>query len=294
MDILSSILNVFWIIFALAVLLLLLVPLLQRRALLSQRLSAIRKIEKTRKSRLITMIHRQETMSFLGFPVARYIDIEDSEQVLRAIRMTPEDMPIDLVLHSPGGLVLASEQIACALKRHKGKVTVFIPHYAMSGGTLVSLAADEIVMDPDAVIGPIDPQLGTAEGGYYPAASILKALEQPNPNRDDQTLILGDVARKAQLQVYDVIYSLVKDIMSEEKALELAKSLSDGHWTHDYPITYEVARGLGLPVLDTVPREIYDLMDLYPQSGQRRPSVEYVPIPYAPPPERRSGKGKNK
>jgi ClpP class serine protease len=104
------------------------------------------------------MIHRQETMSFLGFPVARYIDIEDSEQVLRAIRFTPPDMAIDLVLHTPGGLVLAAEQIAFALKRRQGKVTVFVPHYAMSGGCLLALAADEIVMDQNAVLGPVDPQ----------------------------------------------------------------------------------------------------------------------------------------
>lgn len=99
-------------------------------------------------------------MSFLGIPIVRYIDIEDSEQVLRAIRMTAPEMPIDLVLHTPGGLVLAAEQIACALKRHPGKVTVFVPHYAMSGGSLIAMAADEIVLDPNAVLGPIDPQLG--------------------------------------------------------------------------------------------------------------------------------------
>ena len=116
--------------------------------------------------------------------------------------MTPPEMPIDILLHTPGGLVLASEQIACALKRHKGKVTVFVPHYAMSGGTLIALAADEIIMDPDAVLGPVDPQLGTPQAGYFPAASILKALEQPNPNRDDHTIIMGDVARKAIEQVY--------------------------------------------------------------------------------------------
>lgn len=294
MDILSSILNVFWIIFALGVLFLLLVPLFQRRALISHRYAAIRKIETKRQSRLITMIHRQETMSILGFPVARYINIEDSEQVLRAIRLTPEEMPIDLVLHSPGGLVLASEQIACALKRHKGKVTVFIPHYAMSGGTLVSLSADEIIMDPDAVIGPIDPQLGNAREGYYPAASILKALEQPNPNRDDQTLILGDVARKAMVQVYNVVYSLIKDNMPDDKARDLASSLSDGRWTHDYPINFEQARSMGLPVVDKMPLEIYDLMNLYPQTGQRRPSVEFVPTPYTPPDERNPGQSENR
>jgi ClpP class serine protease len=282
MDILNNVTNIFWIVFIVLILLFVLIPLFQRRALVGSRLAAIRHLEKQRQSRVITMIHRQEAISLLGFPVARYIDIEDSEQVLRAIRMTPSEMPIDLVLHTPGGLVLASEQIAWALKRHKGKVTIFIPHYAMSGGTLVSLAAAEIAMDPDAVIGPIDPQLGSAQGGYYPAASILKALQEPNPNRDDQTLILGDVARKALSQVYDVVYSLVKDKMPADKARELAGALSDGRWTHDFPITFEQAKEMGLPVVTEVPEEIYSLMDLYPQAGQRRPSVEYVPTPYTP------------
>lgn len=293
MDILGNVSAIFWILLIIAFVILFLVPLLQRRLIISRRLTIIRSIEKQRQSRVITMIHRQETMSLLGFPVARYIDIEDSEQILRAIRLTPDEMPIDLVLHTPGGLVLASEQIACALRRHKGKVTVFIPHYAMSGGTLVALAADEIVMDPDAVIGPIDPQLGSYQGGYYPAASVLKALEVPNPNRDDQTLILGDIARKAMNQVYSVVYSLVKENMPEDKARELARALSDGRWTHDYPLTLEQARNLGLPVIDTVPREIYSLMNLYPQSGQRRPSVEFIPIPYTPGP-RTPEKGNNK
>jgi len=65
-----------------------------------------------------------------------------------------------MVLHTPGGLVLASEQIALALEKHPSKVTVFIPHYAMSGGTMIALAADEIVLDENAVMGPVDPQLG--------------------------------------------------------------------------------------------------------------------------------------
>jgi len=259
------------------------IPVFQRRMLAGRRLQAIRNLEKKRGSRVITMIHREEAMSFLGLAFRRYIDIEDSEQVLRAIRLTPDEMPLDLVLHSPGGLVLASEQIACAIKRHPGKVTVFIPHYAMSGGTLVSLAADEIVMDPDAVLGPVDPQMGTPGGGFYPAVSVLKALEQPNPNREDSTLIMGDMARKAVEQVYDVVLCLVKDRLSEEVAHEVAQALSDGRWTHDYPIMPDRAREMGLPISTEMPQDVYDLMDLYPQSAQRRPSVEYVPGPYLPP-----------
>ena len=266
-----------------------LVPVMQRRLLQARRLQAIRTLEKKRSSRVITMIHRQETMSFLGIPLSRHIDIEDSEQVLRAIRLTPDDMPLDIILHTPGGLVLASEQIACAIKRHPGKVTVFIPHYAMSGGTLVSIAANEIVMDPDAVLGPVEPQMGTPTGGFYPAVSILKALEQPNPNRDDQTLILADMARKAVDQVYDAVLCLVKDTMSEEQAQNVARTLSDGRWTHDYPISPDQAREMGLPISHEMPAEVYDLMDLYPQSAQRRPSVEYIPGPYAPPSRRAPG-----
>ena len=275
----ANIFSVIWVLLLLSFL----IPYLKQRLLMGKRLSIIRSLEKKHQSRVITMIHRQETMSILGIPISRYIDIEDSEQVLRAIRMTPEDMPIDLVLHTPGGLVLASEQIASALKRHKGKVTVFVPHYAMSGGTLVALAADEILMDPDAVLSPVDPQLGSQQGGYYPAASIIKALEEPNPNRDDQTLILGDMSRKAMEQVYDAVYSLVRDQMPDDKAKELSKTLSEGRWTHDYPVKFEKAKELGLPVKGELPKEIYELMELYPQSGQRRPSVEFVPTPYLPP-----------
>jgi len=286
MDGAFNITSVLWFLVILA----LFIPIFQRRMLATRRLQAIRNLEKQRGSRVITMIHREEAMSFLGFAFRRYIDIEDSEQVLRAIRLTPNEMPLDLVLHSPGGLVLASEQIACAIKRHPGKVTVFIPHYAMSGGTLISLAADEIVMDPDAVLGPVDPQMGTPGGGFYPAVSVLKALEQPNPNREDSTLILGDMARKAIVQVYDVVLCLVKDRMSDDTAHEVAQALSDGRWTHDYPIMPDRALEMGLPVSTEMPQDVYDLMDLYPQSTQRRPSVEYVPGPYLPPARPKSEK----
>lgn len=271
----------FWEILFLILFLSVYFPALRQKILEQRRIVMIREFERKRRSRTIVLIHRQESVSFLGLPIARYISIEDSERVLRAIRMTPSDMPIDLILHTPGGLVLAAEQIAWAIKRHPAKVTVFVPHYAMSGGTLIALAADEIVMDPNAVLGPVDPQIATARG-QYPAASILRALEEANPNRDDETLILGDIARKAIQQVYQVVFSLVRDKMSEEKAEELARVLSEGRWTHDFPITPEIARELGLPVQEGLPEEIYELMELYPQPPQQRPTVEYVPFPYRP------------
>ncbi|MBX6395319.1 MAG: ATP-dependent Clp protease proteolytic subunit [Alicyclobacillaceae bacterium] len=254
-------------------------PMVRQRTLEFQRLKAIRRWENKRGSRLITLIHRQESLSFLGVPLRNYINIEDSEQVLRAIRLTPDDMPIDLVLHTPGGLVLAAEQIATALKRHPAPVTVYVPHYAMSGGTLIALAADQIVMDENAVLGPVDPQLG-----QWPAASILRLTRTKEPKDiDDETWIMADMAEKAVHQVREFVFELLKERLPEEQARDLARLLSEGTWTHDYPLMYPQLRDFGLPVSTDMPEEIYALMDLYPQPAQRRPTVQYVPLPYTRP-----------
>jgi ClpP class serine protease len=251
-------------------------PWIQQKMLTEMRLRVMQRLERKRKSRVIALIHRQETMSFLGFPIMRFINIDDSEEVLRAIRMTPPDMPIDFIIHTPGGLVLAAEQIARALNKHPAKVTVFIPHYAMSGRTLIALAADEIVMDENAVLGPLDPQIGNC-----PAVSLLKLLERKDINHiDDQTLIMADIAEKAINQVRRTIIDLLKDNMPLEKAESIAVALTEGRWTHDYPITVDEARALGLPVSTDMPEEVYELMSLHPQPIQRRPSVQYVPLPY--------------
>ncbi|MBC7258108.1 MAG: ATP-dependent Clp protease proteolytic subunit [Chloroflexi bacterium] len=271
-----SLFDFFWIFLIISSL----TPLLRQRMLDAARVRTMRKLEVKRKSRVIALIHRQETFSFLGLPLARYIDVHDSEQILRAIHLTDPEVPIDLIIHTPGGLVLAAEQIAYALCRHKGPVTVFVPHYAMSGGTMIALAADQIVMDPNAVLGPVDPQLG-----QWPAASIVKVVEQKDINEvDDQTLIMADMARKALGQVKRTVARILgENNMSADKAEELATVLTSGTWTHDYPISVHEAQELGLPVSTDMPPEVYELMNLYPQTTQRRPSVEYIPTPYAPP-----------
>jgi len=266
-----GVMDLFWIFFMLAAL----QPALRQRMLEAARQRLIAKIERDRASRVIALVHRQETMSLLGFPVFRYIDINDSEEILRAVDMTDPNIPIDLILHTPGGLVLAATQIARAIQKRPGKVTVFVPHYAMSGGTLIALAADEIVMCPHAVLGPVDPQLGPK-----PAASVVKVLEKkPIEKIDDETIILADQGEKAIRQVRQTVRSLLTDHMGQEQAERIAAKLSEGTWTHDFPITIDAARELGLPVSDKMPPDILKLMALYPQPVRRQPSVEYLPIP---------------
>jgi len=264
--------NILWIFFIIAAL----QPVLRQRMLDAMRKRKIAQLESKRSSRVILLVHRQETMSFLGFPLMRYIDVQDSEEVLRAIHMTDDDVPLDIVLHTPGGLVLAALQIARAMRDRKAKVTVFVPHYAMSGGTLIALAADEIVMCKHSVLGPIDPQLGK-----YPAASLVKVLAQkPIAEIEDETLILADVAQKAMTQVKDAARGLLERHLAGERAEALAEKLSSGAWTHDYPITAAEAKELGLPITTEMPNEVLELMSLYPQPVRAHGGgVEYLPVP---------------
>src|ERR1700693_1976631 len=224
-------------------------PMLRQRMLEAMRVRKISQLERERKSRVILLVHRQETMRLLGFPIARYIDINDSEEVLRAIQMTDDDISLDVVLHTPGGLVLAALQIARAIHEHKAKTTVFVPHYAMSGGTLIALAADDIVMSRHAVLGPIDPQLGQS-----PAASLIKVVEQkPIAEIDDETLVMADVGRKAIAQVKRAAANIRKKRLPPEKAAPLAEKFSAGTGPHDFPFFAATAKELGLPVSTDMP-----------------------------------------
>src|SRR5438445_7646686 len=206
-------------------------PVVQRYLLAQSRRRTLARIALKRDATVITLIHRQETLSLLGIPLARYIDIDDSQGVLRAIRETPPGKTIEIILHTPGGLVLAASQIARALGDHDGRVVAVVPHYAMSGGTRIALAADEIILDRHAALGPVDPQLG-----QYPAASLDEVSRLPG-RHDDQTLILADVGRKAIRQVQVLVAELLERQSGDPaRARDLARLLATGVWTHDHPL----------------------------------------------------------
>jgi len=248
-------------------------PIIQQKMLEASRLRLLHRLERDRKSRMIALVHRQETMNLLGFPIMRYIDIDDAEGVLRAINETPEGRPIEIILHTPGGLVIAARQIAAALADHDGRVTAVVPHYAMSGGTLIALAADEILLDRHATVGPVDPQIG-----QYPAASLLEVARSPG-DHDDQTLILADVGRKAIYQVEGFTERLLERHMPPERARDVAHLMASGVWTHDHPLLVSDLEIMGLPTRIGVPQPERDLLSLYPQPHGRTPAVEYAPGP---------------
>ncbi|KJS45814.1 MAG: hypothetical protein VR71_00375 [Roseovarius sp. BRH_c41] len=254
-------------------LVLMLQPLLTGRVFAFRREQAIRMIERRRKSRVITMIHRQERRSLFGFNMTNTIGMEDAQSIISAIKATPRDTPIDLVLHTPGGLVLAAMQIARAVEAHPAKVTIFVPIYAMSGGTLIALAADEIVMGEFSMLGPIDPQIM----GISAASIVATRDSKPVEHVSDIALVLADVSDKAIRQVKRGAVELMTPRLEQAKAEQLAETLASGTWTHDYALTATEAAGLGLSITVGLPPEILDLMKLYP-APVKQSAVEFLPF----------------
>jgi ClpP class serine protease len=233
------------------------------------------RIQRLRGSRVIAIIHRETHPGGIPFgdPERSYIDLNDFEGVVSAISATSDTRPLDIILHTEGGEALAALQIARAVKAHPAKKTVFVPYFAMSGGTLIALAADEIVMSEHAVLGPIDPQIGG-----LPAASIIKvARDKPIETVNDFTLIQADIAQKAMDQMRRQACELMEGTYNTDGSCAISDELASGKWTHSYPITVPGARELGLNVSTQMPREIVDLVALYPGAASRAPSVQYLP-----------------
>jgi ClpP class serine protease len=260
-------LSLLWLFFILASL----QPAIQRQSLMVRRRYAMASLARERGATVINLIHRQESMALFGFPIVRYIDIDDAEGILRAIGDTPQGRPIEIILHTPGGLVLAAQQIASALADHDGRVTAVVPHYAMSGGTLIAIAADEIVIDAHAALGPVDPQLGE-----YAARSLVRVASLPGEH-EDRTLLLADVGRMAITQVEAFVVTLLERRMPPDRAVAVAKLMATGTWTHDHPLQARDLVQLGLPIKIGVPTAERELMTLYPQPRGRPSPVEYVP-----------------
>lgn len=248
-------------------------PQWQVRSARRRRLSGIREMERKWGTKILTMIHRKEAISMLGIPVYQFIDVEDAEEVLRGIREA-KDKPIDLIIHTPGGQLHASMQIARALKNHSARTRVFVPHYSMSGGTIIALAATEIIMDKDASLGPVDPQVGDILRGVFPAPSWLHVARKKGLEADDTTLLMSDISEKALKFTRGMVNELLEGKFdNKEKQEQVVEKLTGGEMIHSEMISTADAQALGLPVSTQLPPEIHEFMKYYRAVSS---NVEYI------------------
>lgn len=230
----------------------------------AERAEILERMGSRRGTVVLTLVHRREPWGGKGHGT---ITIEDSESLLSQLRRIPPKQPVDLILHTPGGLVLAAEMIAMAVRKRPSRVTAIVPFYAMSGGTLVALAANELMMEAESVLGPLDPQIAG-----FPAHALISLPQlKPPAAVSDEMMMLSGIARQSLDQTREFVKWILDKKMPPKDRDAVAAFLTGGYLTHDTPIVSEVARDLGIAVKGGIPPEVYQLFQTFEFGTCNRP-----------------------
>jgi hypothetical protein len=169
-----------------------------------------------------------------------------------------------LLLNTPGGGLHSSYKVAKALRKAFDEIEVYVPHMAASGGTLISLTGNKIVMGPMSQLSPVDPQV-VYRNRRVSALFVRHAFnrisklfetktkeEAPYPHQalaDKLDPILMEVDSAAVNTAHQYVRKIL-DLAQydEETAQEIAGMLIFGYPDHDSDIDYEGAEGLGIRV----------------------------------------------
>lgn len=212
---------------------------------------AIEEYEKEKNTKVLYLVHRKRTIGLFGLPVYEFLEVYDSHRLLSELRKISIDKDITLIVHSPGGELLAGVQIAKIFKEWKGKVRVVVPYYAMSAGTLISLAADEIVASKGATFGPIDPQIMISDGkDKYTVSTValLDVAKRYESKANFRDLIYIEMSRKAteSLKTF-LVNEVLVDKGEQTKRFVLEKLLFTDR-THDFPVFADELKAHGFNV----------------------------------------------
>jgi hypothetical protein len=181
----------------------------------SVRRSYIKKLsEKTGRNTIIyySAFLQKGNLSAKGIDLG--INDNDKNGFMTVINGMDRSKGLDLILHTPGGLVAATESLQKYLKSMFGNdIRAIIPQIAMSGGTMLSCACKSIVMGKQSNLGPIDPQFGTT-----PASGVIEEFTRAlsDVKKDPSSILVW----KEILQKYQPTF-----IGECEKAILWAKSM---------------------------------------------------------------------
>mgnify|MGYP003292889992 CR=1 FL=1 len=196
------------------------------------------------------------------------IDDNDKNAFMQAVCGLDRTKGLDLILHTPGGGIAATESIVCYLKKLFGTdIRVFVPQIAMSAGTMIALSAKQIVMGKQSNLGPIDPQFGGMS-----CAGIIEEFEQAvndvtnNPHSAAiwgpiigkyHPTFIGDCKKAIDWGDSMVTQWLIDNMFSEypdkeDRAAEVIGTLSSHNKTfsHARHIHIDELKQLGLEILE--------------------------------------------
>ena len=223
----------------------------------------------------IETVLEADVIAFVG-SILNGLEVVFRDQVEGIARSVDRKEKLVIILETDGGYIETVERIAGTLRNHYSKVEFIVPNYAMSAGTILAMSGDAIHMDYFSILGPIDPQVGHANGRQVPALGYLaqynKLIEKSNKGTlsTAELTILIERFDQAELYLYekarDLSISLleewlakykfrdwkqtrkegqrVTDRLRKSRARKIAKKLSDpSYWySHGRGISMEVLR----------------------------------------------------
>lgn len=206
---------------------------------------------------------------------------------------------LDILLHTPGGVVTATESIVTYLRKLFNKdIRVIVPHMAMSAGTMIACSSREIIMGKESSLGPIDPQYRNV-----PAQGVLKEFEAAiaqtidNPNKSliwkeiiqqYRPTFVGECENVVKMS-HDLVEGWLMDCMFEsaknkkEKVQKILSELASHDVTkvHDRHYDYERCKKLGLKVSameddQDFQDKVLSLYHCYLLSTYRLPAIKFI------------------
>jgi hypothetical protein len=153
----------------------------------------------------------------------------------------------DLIIHTPGGEVFSALYIARLFKNYPGKIRTIVPLYAMSGGTMLSLATDEIWMLPNACLGPVDPQIGSLFQ-YGSVRSWENIVKFKGKKAEDSTLNFAFMGGQYSKSIKAFLIDMIKFPMKMGDKKDLVKFITSGDVEHAFPLTPSELKAFGVPV----------------------------------------------
>jgi ClpP class serine protease len=189
------------------------------------------------------------------------ISYEDSFEQVTLIEQAPDSVTIIVLLHTLGGYAMPAHAVAAALKRRaskdkaRPKTYAYVPYVAMSGGTIISLAADKVLMGPTASLGMIDTQIGPFALETY--KHLLDA--KPASEIGDFYLMLAheaqkyeDFSRASSEQTLNAAHA------GQDGGKRLLDFLSKGDKPHAQTLDVKEAGELGMNVAEGLPKDRRD------------------------------------
>jgi hypothetical protein len=159
--------------------------------------------------------------------------------------MNGEDF--DIVLHTPGGQIFSSLAISRLIKQYPGHIRAIVPLYSMSGGSLLALSCGELLMSPNASLGPIDPQLGSLFK-FGSAKAWEEIVKFKGKRAEDQSISFAMMGKQYTKSIQAQLDGVIDFELSHNQKKKLIQFLTDGNIEHARPLTATDLSGFGVPV----------------------------------------------